>query len=183
MCILSPGLQCMHCYCSSYLQCIYYIILVVCLLLYTDYSNSGFQQNVPYGSYPPASQQAAMATSYPSYSVPSSVSNAAVYTTPSQVSVPSATTYNYATGQIAAPYAVTPPVQTYTAYQVPAAPASSTPAAAPPAVADPTQYGRPPAPPPMPNQQTVSLQATAFFFGSSKSDNVATHISKHMGPL
>lgn len=132
----------------------HYIISVVCLSIYTDYS--GFQQNLPYGSYPPASQQATLATSY---SVPSSVSSTAAYANPSQVSAPSAT-YNYATGQTATPYAAPPPVQPYTAYQVPAAPAPAA-AAAPPPPIDPSQYGRPPPPPP-PNQQNVSFRATAM---------------------
>lgn len=132
-----------------------------CLLIYIDYSNSGYQQNMAYGTYPQATQQATMGTSYPNYSIPASVSSGVVYTNPSQVTVPSAASYNYATGQAATQYPAPPSVPSYTAYQVPAAPASSAAAPVPPPPvvgADAAQYGvRPPPPPPPPNQQNVSL--------------------------
>ena len=136
--------------------------MVCFILIYIDYSNSGYPQNVPYGTYPQASQQAAMtATSYPAYSATSSVGSTPVYTSPSQVAVPGGATYGYATGQTAAQYAAPPPVASYAAYQVPAAPASSAASLAPPPIVgtDAAQYGvRPPPPPPPPNQQNVSFR-------------------------
>lgn len=136
-----------------------------CFLVYIDYSNSGYQQNMAYGTYPQATQQAAMATSYPNYSIPSSVGSTVVYTNPSQVTAPSAPTYNYA-GQTATQYVAPPPVPSYTAYQVPVAPATSAAALVPPPPmvgADAAQYGmRPPPPPPPPNQQNVSLGCCCY---------------------
>ena len=125
-------------------------------------TNTGYQQTGTYGSYPQATQHAPNATSYPSYSVPTSGSATSVYSNQTQLSVPSAT-YSYSAGQTATAYAAppNPPVPTYTAYQPAVASGAGATSAAPPpppvAGSDMTQYSaRPPPPPPPPNQQNVS---------------------------